>query len=117
MMVNIIQWFFAILMMAAGINHFIYPRIYKRFIPKILPLNTTNYLVGLLEALVGLGLLLSVTFHLSALVLLIVMISFLPLHVMDVFKEKPAIGSKTLAYIRLPIQLLLIWGAWYLYVV
>jgi len=43
------------------------------------------------------------------------MLLFLPLHFLDVFKEHPAIGSKTIALIRLPIQFLLIYCAWYIY--
>jgi hypothetical protein len=31
------------------------------------------------------------------------------LHVMDVFMDEPAIGSKAAAYVRLPIQFVLIW--------
>jgi uncharacterized membrane protein len=40
------------------------------------------------------------------------MIAFLPLHIIDVFLDNPAIGSKTLAYIRLPLQFVLIFWAW-----
>jgi uncharacterized membrane protein len=42
----------------------------------------------------------------------LLMIAFLPLHIVDVFKDNPAIGSTTLAYIRLPIQFILIYWAW-----
>jgi uncharacterized membrane protein len=55
--------------------------------------------------------------HKSALAMLLLMVFFLPFHLLDVFKEKPAIGSKLLAYIRLPLQFVLIWWAWYLFTV
>jgi len=102
-------------MMAAGLNHIIFPRFYKTFIPKWLPLLTVNYVFGLLEFFIGLTLFFPKYRTESALVLLILMIFFLPFHLLDVFKEKPAIGSKLMAYIRLPLQFVLIWWAWYLF--
>jgi hypothetical protein len=42
------------------------------------------------------------------------MIIFLPLHVWDVFRDKPAIGSHQIALIRLPIQFLLIFIGWFI---
>lgn len=43
------------------------------------------------------------------------MIVFLPIHIWDVTKEIPAIGSKTAAGIRLGIQFLLIAAGWWIY--
>jgi uncharacterized membrane protein len=110
----LLLWTFAILMMAAGLNHIIFPKFYRTFIPNWLPLFTVNYAVGIIEFLIGLGLFFPQYRHGCALALLIMMLSFLPFHLLDVFKENPAIGSKLLAYIRLPLQFVLIWWAWYL---
>jgi uncharacterized membrane protein len=111
----ILLWTFAILMMVAGINHIIQPHFYKTFIPRWMPLLTVNYIVGFIEFAIGITLLFPALRPVSALALLILMIAFLPFHLMDVFKERPAIGSRALAYIRLPVQFLLIWWAWYLF--
>ena len=43
---------------------------------------------------------------------LFLMIGFLPLHVIDAFRETPIIGSPTAAVVRVGVQLLLIYLAW-----
>jgi len=43
------------------------------------------------------------------------MLVFLPLHIIDIFKENPAIGSHQAAIIRLPVQFLFIAWAWYIH--
>ena len=45
----------------------------------------------------------------------LLMIAFLPIHVIDAFHDEPAIGSKALAYVRLPLQFVLIGWAWFVY--
>lgn len=110
----LLLWIYALLMIATGLNHIIYPKFYKTFIPGRLPLFTVNYTVGVIEFIIGLGLLFPQYRHMCALALLILMLCFLPFHLLDVFKENPAIGSKLLAYVRLPLQFILICWAWYL---
>lgn len=105
-------WLFGILMILAGINHFVKPHFYKAFIPAWLPLLPVNYITGAVEATLGICLLIPVSRHYGALGLLLLMIAFLPLHTLDIFKENPAIGSRLIAYIRLPLQFILIWWAW-----
>ena len=41
------------------------------------------------------------------------MLLLLPLHIIDLFRDKPVIGSMTAAIIRIPIQFLLIFLAWF----
>jgi hypothetical protein len=43
------------------------------------------------------------------------MLAFLPLHLMDVFKDAPAIGSHKAALVRLPLQFVFILWAWFIY--
>jgi len=105
---------FAIILTGGGINHILNPRFYNRFIPAGLPKLMINYLSGIVEIVLGIGVMFAETRYWSALGILILMIAFLPLHVIDLFRTKPAIGSRTLAIIRLPVQFLLIWGAWWL---
>lgn len=89
---------------------------YNRFIPGNLPKLMINYVSGVVEILLGIGLLFTATKYWSAWGVFILMIVFLPLHVIDLFRDKPAIGSKPVAVVRLVIQFLLIWGAWWLLV-
>ncbi|MHA4895829.1 DoxX family protein [Pedobacter sp. PWIIR3] len=109
-----LKWAFAFIMMLAGINHFINPAFYQAFIPDWMPLLLVNYVIGFVEFVIGLGLLLPKFNSKAATLLFLLMIFFLPFHVIDAFREHPAIGSHLLAYIRLPIQFLLIWWAWFL---
>jgi uncharacterized membrane protein len=106
---------FATVLISAGMNHFINPQIYSPFIPNWMPLLLTNILTGIVEVALGIALLLKRYRQHAAFGVFILMLVFLPLHVLDVFKEHPAIGSKTIALIRLPIQFLLIYCAWYIY--
>lgn len=107
-----LTWLFGIFMLGAGINHLVKPAFYNPFIPDWMPSLAVNYIVGLLEASIGLGLLLPKLRRPAAIANLILMLFFLPFHLADVFKSHPAIGSHLLAYIRLPIQFLLIYWAW-----
>jgi uncharacterized membrane protein len=106
--------FFAIFMILAGIMHFVKPRFYNRFIPKFIPSLFANYLAGILEVLLGIGLLIPQYQQMAGKGMFYLMLFFLPIHVLDVFKEKPAIGSKQLAIIRIPIQCLFIYWTWQL---
>lgn len=106
--------FFVLLMIAGGLNHIFNPKFYNRFIPARFPKLATNYISGLAELALGIGLLFETTRYWAAAGIFVMMILFLPLHVIDLFRERPAIGSRTLAVFRLPVQFLLIWGAWWL---
>jgi uncharacterized membrane protein len=101
-------------MIVAGINHFINTRYYLRIVPPFLSLRRGIVLIsGLIELAAGVGLLLHAYRHRAAMVVLVLMIIFLPLHIWDIYRDRPAMGSKRLALIRLPVQFLLIAWAWY----
>jgi uncharacterized membrane protein len=95
-------------------GHLLHPQRYFPFIPDFLPKEIVNYLSGLLEIVVGIGVFIPRFKNISTFTILLMMIAFLPLHIIDVFKEHPAIGSHTIALIRLPLQFLLIYWAWYI---
>ena len=110
----ILTFVFGIFMVFAGIMHFIKPEMYNPFIPDFLPKILINYLTGVLEITVGAG-----VFHpkyrsMATMGILMMMVAFLPLHILDVFKENPAIGSHKLALIRLPLQFVMILWAWFI---
>jgi uncharacterized membrane protein len=104
----------AVFMIFAGIMHFVKPRFYNRFIPDFIPKLFANYLAGIIEVLLGIGLLIPQYQQIAGKGTLLLMIIFLPIHVLDFRKERPAIGSKKLAIIRLPIQFIFIVWAWYI---
>ena len=68
-----------------------------------------------MELLLGIAVFIPRIRSTATLGILLIMIAFLPLHVWDVFRDDPAIGSKALAYTRLPLQCVLIAWAWLVY--
>ena len=109
----VFTFLFALLLIAAGINHVVHPSVYASFIPGWLPLDATNYFTAIVEISLGAGLLLPGTRRLAAIGTILLMLFFLPFHTWDVFREHPAIGSRLFALIRLPLQFLLIYWAWF----
>ena len=111
----ILKFVFAGFFAFAGIMHIIKPKFFKHFIPKPLPKNLVNYVVGVIEFAVGIGLLFSQFVQESAIGIMILLVVFLPIHIWDVTRERPAIGSKKLAIIRVPIQFVLFYFAYLIY--
>jgi uncharacterized membrane protein len=110
----VLTFLFGALMIFAGISHFLKPATFSPFMPDFLPQAAINYLAGILEIVVGVGVFIPRFRSLSTLSILVMMLLFLPLHVIDVFKENPAIGSHQAALVRLPIQFVLIAWAWFI---
>lgn len=111
---EILTWIFGLLMILAGINHFLKPAMYAPFIPDWLPLLAVNYFTGIIEALIGAGVLIKISRRIAGILLVLLMVFFLPFHLIDVFRSHPAIGSHLLAWIRLPLQFVLIYWAWFI---
>ena len=111
----ILKIIFAVFFIYAGIMHFIKPAFFKHFIPNGFPKLTVNYIVGVIEFGLGLGLFFPEAVSYSAYGIFILLILFLPIHVWDATKKRPAIGSKIFAYIRIPLQILLMYGAYLIY--
>lgn len=109
---NILTIALGIFMMLGGAMHFIQAETYMPFIPDFLPKELVNDGAGIVEILLGAGLFFPKYRPTAALGIFILMLVFLPLHTLDIFRETPEIGSKTLAYIRLPLQFVLILWAW-----
>ena len=110
---SVLKIIFAIFMIYAGVQHFLKPDFFVPFVPKFLPLETEIvYISGVFE--IGFGLLLFFKKYtkIAALGIFILLLLFLQIHIWDVISETPVIGSKTAAWIRLPIQFLLIFLIW-----
>ncbi len=112
---TILTVLFAIFLIFGGVNHFLKPEMYLPFVPLSLPGKFIIYASGVVEIALGIGALLPATKSVATLGILLLMIAFLPLHVMDVFKDSPAIGTHEAALIRLPIQFVLIAWAWFIH--
>ena len=110
----VLTFLFGAFMIFGGVMHFIKPTGYRPFIPDSLPEDLIIYVSGIAEMVVGLGVFIPRYRSLATLGILVLMVSFLPLHILDVFKENPAIGSHQAAIIRLPVQFVFILWAWFI---
>lgn len=111
----VLKIIFGVFFMFAGIMHIIKPKIFKHFIPDIFPKKLVNYSIGLIEFGLGLGLFFLQTVKYAAIGIFILMVLFLPIHIWDVTKERPAIGSKKMAIVRIPLQFILMYCAYLIY--
>ena len=114
-LVSVLQYVFASFFAFAGVMHYLKPKFFKHFIPKPFPKKLVNYVIGLIEFGLGVGLIIPDFTKKSALGIIVLLIIFLPIHIWDVTRERPAIGSKKRAVIRIPIQFLLIYLVYLIY--
>lgn len=103
---------FAVVLILAGVYHFYNPAFYDPFMPEWFPKQLANAAGGLAEILIGAALFYEPTRQYAIWAAFGLMIIFLPLHVIDLMKERPMVGSKMGAVIRLIIQFVLIWWLW-----
>jgi len=111
----IIVFLLAALMLLGAFNHIYAPETYAAFIPEFIPENLANILSTITEGIVGIALIIPKYRKWGGLGFCILMIAFLPIHIWDLTKEVPAIGSKMAATIRLVVQFLLIATGWWIY--
>ena len=98
-----------IFMIFGGLQHFLKPAFYHPFVPDFLPYRTALvYLSGVVELLLGVAVLVPRLRAQAGWGIMLLMLAFLPVHLWDVFRVHPAIGSHKAALIRLPFQFLFI---------
>lgn len=105
--------FFSLVLIGSAAGHIFSPDISTGLIPEVLPATPVHILTAIVEALLGVGLLIPRYRKHAFLGVFILMITFLPLHVIDLFRETPVIGSATAAVIRVVVQVGLIGLAWW----
>ena len=115
-LVLILKIVYGVFFCFAGIMHLIKPDFFKHFIPNIFPKLLVNYFIGFIEFFLGLGLFFDKYIEISAVSIIILLILLLPIHIWDVTKKRPAIGSKKIAVVRIPFQFLLIYGMYIIYI-
>lgn len=107
------MYLFAILLIAAGVYHFVNPAFYDPIMPDWFPKVFANAAGGIAEIVIGIMILVPKTKGLGIWAALALMVVFLPLHIWDLTKAKPVVGSHMAAVIRLVVQLALIgWLYW-----
>ncbi|MES2811322.1 MAG: MauE/DoxX family redox-associated membrane protein [Bacteroidota bacterium] len=103
----------ALIYIGAGINHFRNPRIYQKIIPPYLPNpKLLNWLSGLAEIILGIGLCIPFLSKYSAWGVIALLIAIFPANLYMLQNEKATLGlPKWIRLIRLPVQLALIYWA------
>ncbi|GAB4015331.1 DoxX family protein [Spirosoma koreense] len=112
-MPNLSLYIQAFVYIAAGLNHFLNPKMYLAIMPPYLPAHPFLVSVsGVAEVVLGLGLLLPATRSLSAWGLILLLVAVFPANVYmatsNRFRKFPA----WLRWARLPLQGGLIWWAY-----
>lgn len=99
----------------AGIFHFLKPRMYMRIMPRYLPSHKLLvHLSGLAEIVLGALVFLPATKDLAIYGIILMLLIFLLVHFYMLSSKKAGAGiPKWLLILRLPLQFLLIWWAWF----
>jgi uncharacterized membrane protein len=105
---------FGLFMIANGTYHFSSPTMYYPFIPDFLPKKEVNIGAGIVEILVGVSVFVPQFRSIASQIILAMMLAFLVLHTLDVFKAQPAMGSRNAALQRLLLQIVLVTWAWFI---
>jgi uncharacterized membrane protein len=102
--------------LVAGINHFVRPGMYVSIMPRFLPESSYRLLVaisGVCEAALGLLLIPPATRHLAAWLVIALLIAIFPANIQMTIDFTHRHNTYTwLTWLRLPLQLVLIWWAY-----
>lgn len=105
---------FGLLLIAGGIAHFAKPQLSDGMIPDVLPKKAVHIFTGIIEIGIGILLLFPEYRLLGLWAFGLLMLAFLPIHLIDYGRTRPIIGSHKVAAIRIAIQLVLIGVAFWL---
>jgi uncharacterized membrane protein len=103
----------AVLMLLSAFGHLFNPKFTDPFIPDFFPKKLVHWATAAVEITLAVCIFMPIyrTWALQGTIVL--MLLLLPVHLRDLFLEKPAIGSRKAAWIRLPFQFLFMAMAWY----
>lgn len=104
----------AILYIAAGINHFIKPKMYLRIMPNYLPNHKLLvFLSGLSEIMLGIMICIPLLKNIAITLVLLMLFVFLTVHFHMISNEQASAGlPEWLLILRIPVQLLLMYWAY-----
>ncbi|MCH4823489.1 DoxX family protein [Gramella lutea] len=105
----------ALMYVIAGVFHFLKPKMYMRIMPRYLPAHKTLVLLsGAAEILLGVGLCFPETKDLAIYGIILMLLVFLLVHFYMLSSEKAGAGlPKWILIVRIPLQFILIWWAWF----
>ena len=112
MIKTILAIFLGLVLVSGGLGHFLAPESFIPFIPNVVPYREAIVdLSGGLEVILGIGVFSKISRPVAARLIMWLLILYTPLHIIDLMRADPAIGDRTMALIRLPLQGILIWVA------
>jgi len=100
--------FFAFLMIGGAIGHVASPDFYAPLVPPPIPLWFANVASTVVEGTIGIMLIVPRTRALGIAMFCALMVAFMPIHIWDLTKDQPAVGSTTAAIIRIVVQVVFI---------
>ncbi|MBB6463791.1 DoxX family protein [Flammeovirga kamogawensis] len=103
-----VRYGLGVLLFMGGVNHYLHPEFYNPWIFDFLPKYWINILIGCVEVIIALLLFSSSYYKIGGLSFCILMILFLPIHFLDLFKDPPYIGVMPIAIGRFLFQFVLI---------
>ena len=112
---KIIAYLLAAIMILGAAGHVFYPDSYSGLIPEFISDNLAHMLAAVAELAIGIALLIPKYRKYGGLGLMLLMIVFMPLHIWDVVREDPVMGSTTAAWVRFFVQALFIAGGWWIW--
>jgi uncharacterized membrane protein len=105
----------AIVMILAAVGHVASPETYSPLIPSFIPEFIAHLFAIIAELGIGVALIIPKFRKYGGLAFMILMVIFLPIHVWDMLKEDPFIGTKTIALVRITVQVVIIYVGWWIY--
>ncbi|GAB3503253.1 DoxX family protein [Spirosoma knui] len=112
-MTNLSLYLQAIVYIAAGVNHFLNPKMYLAIMPPYVPAHGLMVtLSGIAEVVLGVGLLFPATRSISAWGLILVLIAVFPANLYMATSSRFRKFPAWLRWARLPLQGVLIWWAY-----
>lgn len=99
----------AVMLILSGVFHFVNPEMYYPLTPDFLPKYILNALAGGAEIALGVGVFIPSLRRMALIGISLLMVAFLPVHIMDALKEEPFMGTKAAAYVRIGVQFVLIY--------
>lgn len=105
----------ALLYIGAGINHFLNPKFYLAIMPAFLPAHQMlNVVSGIVEIVLGIAICFPASRQMAAYALMAMLVSFFLVHVSHLFNPPKMVqGKYWLIVLRIPLQFVLIYWAWW----
>ena len=94
-------------MLVGGVTHMINPEFYFKIVPDMFPKLFVVYASGIVEILIGLGVLWQRTRAMAGLAFALLCLGFLPLHLWDFWRPDPVFQPPVAASVRVVLQFIL----------